>query len=266
MTCTDVRSTLLRGEVPSGAAADAHLGDCAGCSALVASGGALAAALGTEPTPSADYAELYTSLKQEVADERGIRGFLRSRSTATRVVALAALIVALAVYVVVFKPRSDLADAPRGRMIAVMVSFGALAFGSIVVALRPVHAPTLPARIGRLLLVGGLAAVVGFAIAPAVGETAILDGGEHFSRMAMSCFMFGSMLALPLLALGCLLDRGGDLVGGRLLLAGGAAGLSGNLFLELHCSLQLPAHYLAGHASVVVGMLIAGLFLATIRR
>ncbi len=265
--CRDVRALLVDGTVPSGEAVEAHLKDCPPCAELVADEAKLATGLGTEDEPTeSEMDALLTSVKHEVSRETGGRAWLRSRATTTRLGLAVGAIAALAALVVVASPRADLATASRARLISAMALYGALAFGAMVVALRPLHRPAPANRAGRLLIVAGLAAAAGFALAPSFAGTPLFETGDGFAGAAMACFMFGSVLAVPLLLLGWALDRGGYLVGSRLLLAGAAAGLAGNLFLELHCAIALPAHLMLGHVTVVLALLGAGVGLSLVGR
>jgi len=267
MTCTDLRAILRRGEAPSGPAVQAHLDDCAACAALVDDDAALATALGVEDEPTdEELSTLLTSVKHVVGAEVGPRAFVRSRPTPIRLALATAALVGVAGLVAVLTPRADLATMSRLRLIAAMTGYTALAFAAMQVALRPLSQPAATERTGRLLIVAGLALATGFALAPLASGASITDLGMGFGSMAMDCFGFGSMLALPLLGFGWALDRGGYFVGSRLLLLGAAGGLAGNLFLELHCDILLPAHLLAGHVTVVVALLAAGVALSLGRR
>jgi predicted anti-sigma-YlaC factor YlaD len=263
MNCRDLRVVLRRGEVPSGAAVDAHLADCEACRELVQDEAALARALGDEADPTdEEITSMLTAVRQELAAETGPRAWLRSRATGVRLVISVAVLAAVAGFVAVASPRGDLAEMPKLRLIAAMTIYTGLAFASMRVALRPLSQPAAPEKLSRLLIVAGLATAVGFALAPMAHGIPITRLGMAYGPMVTACFLFGSVFAVPLLVLSWALDRGGYFIGSRLLLAGAAAGLAGNLFLELHCDIQLPAHLLMGHATVVVALLAVGLALS----
>lgn len=267
MTCDDLRAILKRGEVPAGPAVDEHLKDCAPCAELVDDEAALARALGdeAEPTPT-EMDSMLTSVKLSVRQEVGPRAYVRSRSTNVRRALAGGALAGVAAFVAIASPRGDLATMGKLRLVAAMTLYSGLAFAAMHVALRPLTKPSGPDGPGRLLVVAGLATATGFALAPLASGESLTATGMSFAPMVASCFGFGTVFALPLLVLGWALDRGGYLVGSRLLLAGAAAGLAGNLFLELHCDVQLPAHLLMGHVTVVVALLGAGLGLSLLGR
>ncbi len=267
MSCSDVHGALLRGEVPTGPGADAHLRSCDACAALVDDEGALAGALGAEDDPSPDdMAALLSSVKSAVERETGARAWARSRSTPARLVGALAAVAALAAVVATGSPRGDLAEMSKLRLLSAMVLYGGLAFACLLVAMRPLQRPSLAPSAGRGLIVAGLAVAVGFALAPAASGLSLWSASPTLVPEAMTCFAFGAALAVPLLGVGWLLDRGGYAGGGRLLLAAGSAGLAGSLFLELHCDMQMPAHLMLGHVTVVVALLGGGLILSTLQR
>lgn len=263
MSCTEVRAALLNGEAPTGPGADAHLRECEACAALVDADASLAGALGPEEEPPPDeMAALLTSVRAAVGQETGPRAWARSRPTPARLLAALVLLAAVALFVVARSPRADLAEMSKIRLVAAVVLYGGLAFASMLVAMQPLQRPALPWRVGRALIVTGLLVAVAFALTPAATGLSLLPGGAPVLRPAVTCFAYGVALSAPLLAIGWLLDRGGYTGGGRLLFAGGAAGLGGSLFLELHCSMQLPSHLVLGHVTVVVALLGGGLLLS----
>ena len=267
MNCGDIHALLRAGEAPQGEAADEHLRGCEACAELVDDEAALARALGDEDEPAtAEMDSILKTVREAVALEVGPRAAMRSLSTPVRLALSLAALVGVAAFVAIASPRGDLATMPKLRLLAAMTLYTGLAFASMQVALRPLSKPAGASRLGRLLVVAGLATAVGFALAPVAAGESLTKTGMMFGPMVVACFGFGSMFALPLLVLGWALDRGGYLVGSRLLLAGAAAGLAGNLFLELHCDIQLPAHLLMGHTTVVVALLGAGLGLSLIGR
>ena len=90
--------------------------------------------------------------------------------------------------------------------------------------------------------------------------------GADFWPRAWRCLAFGTVTALPLLAVLLMTDRRDRIGTARGVLAAATAGLAGNLLLMLHCPLVDRAHLVAGHAGVgVVFLLVLGIALRLAR-
>jgi len=204
-------------------------------------------------------------LLARLAAERGIGAWARSRTTAVRRGSWAVLLVVGAVAV---SKRPDLAHYPLSYLAPAALAFAGLALWAALWALRPLHRPA-PHRLQVGLLSAGLAvAPLVFALLPeaygAAGASSPVP--PEALPTAWECFIFGTLAGAPFAAVGWLLDRGGLVAGGRLLLMSLAAAAVGNLLLLLHCPNTDPVHLLAGHASVMVPPLGVAAFVAAWRR
>lgn len=205
--------------------------------------------------PMADADALFAALEQQVeASEKKPAGWLKSRSTPTRrLIAFGAF--ALVAAYAVMSARDDLGSYPIEQLV---VSIGALLVllgMSLVLAIRPLHEPALPTwKLGSLAGAAVLATVA-LAFLPGLGETT--PAGASLFAMASPCMYMGLALGLPVYAIARIVDRGTRLAG---VLAASAAGLTGNLFLQMHCPIDDPGHGLVGHASVVA-IFVGGAFL-----
>ncbi len=205
----------------------------------------------------------FSALSAALNRESGLRAWLRSRSTRTRHVLMGVTTLGTILAVLKFSVRPDLSEA-AGRVTAALLIYGCAAGGAITLALRPLHRSGWPRNIAGIVLAAGIGGALGLALLPIVSGQPLPGPTGAVAGSAMNCFVWGTILSAPLLALGWLLERGGDNLVGRLLLTGGAAGLVGNLYLECHCPAQSPNHMMLGHVTVIFGMLALGLLLAFI--
>jgi hypothetical protein len=216
-----------------------------------------------ESTPDPGSRDLLRGLRSQLERERGWRGRLRSLPTPLRLAACLAAVVAVALAVVATVRRGDLADYPAGPMAGSLALFAALVVVAARLFLRPLQARQ-PGR-GRILwwaLVGLLFPLALYLLPEAhhlVHEhpESFEGRGADFWPRSFRCLAFGTLTALPLLALLLLADRRDRIGFSRAALAAAAAGLAGNLVLMLHCPLVGRAHLITGHATVALIFLVA---------
>jgi len=214
----------------------------------------------------ADIAETsFGTLKEALGRETGLRAWLSSRSTRTRITTMVLAIVATSLAVLRFSAREDLADS-SGRVTVAAIIYGCAVIGALSVAMRPLHRPGWSVGVARLVIAAGLGGAVGLALLPLAQGIPMSSPDLPFADGAATCFVWGKVLALPLLALGWLMQRGGTNVSGRLLLIGGAAGLAANLYLEVHCPVHDPDHLVMGHVTIIFATLLVGFLLSLIGR
>jgi len=268
-SCDDTRAHLARGETPTSVAAVAHLDACDACATLTAGGGRLGRALAgldESEMPQLDLSALAESVTARIADERGPVAWLRQLATPVRF-GLATLVLAMVALAAVYlTPRIDLAVYPLGRMLMIVAAYVAVALVGLAWAVRPLHRAG-PRRVvlAAVVLAGGLLPWV-VALLPRVAalHPASVEGvGAEFLPRAGACFLFGTVLALPILAAAWGVDRGGHRGRWRGWLAAIAAGIGGNLVLQLHCPIIHLDHLIVGHATVALVLPVAyGLLLA----
>ena len=114
---------------------------------------------------------------------------------------------------------------------------------------RPLHRPALDGW--RRVAFPALCVVATFGLVLIPGLVGRAGSGVETGLLAHAtpCATYGFALGLPVYALLRLLDRGDSL--GRLH-AACAAGLAGNVVLELHCPIAGNPHRIVGHAMVLV--------------
>jgi hypothetical protein len=196
------------------------------------------------PLPAGELDAMFRDMEGQVkqAESRPTWWF-RSRSTrARRAMALGAFLVVVGVSAL-FTPTSGMAGRPMMPVNVAALAF--LVIASLFVAIRPIHVPALPRWQAHALVALSLLATI--VIAMASGEPTELPGTlwEH----ASPCMYFGLFMGIPVFAVARLLDRG-TMLGP--ILAAAAAGLVGNVALQLHCPIANPPHTMAGHVSVAV--------------
>jgi len=244
VSCEDVRDALLAGRKAEPELV-LHAKDCAQCAELLEDEAALGRSLATAGSDGALDAALWGELDRELGAETGTRAWLRSRPTRLRTaLALGGVLVVAALGLHHLRPNWDVLPSP------VLAAWFLAFVGAAALALRvalPVFDGESPRKRGVLAAAFGLPLVYGFVGAFSFGGAPFV--APRFFANALSCFLYGTLLSLPLVALVWLLDRGG---GSRSRLFAGAAacGLAANTALLLHCPATNPAHLLAGHGTI----------------
>jgi hypothetical protein len=246
VNCVDVREARLRGAVLSPEAAE-HAHKCPICSAdTVEAGGA---------SPELD--ELFRGITSAVDREKGITGWLRSRSTSSRILVAAIWVTVLVALSAIGMPRTAFAPLPVERVVVVFGALAVLAAALLRVGLRPAQTPAPCDRTILALIGAGL-------LLPAV--TAFLPAGAHpFPRYVeytptqatVGCFIIGGLTGVLAILLLRALDRTAHDSRPAGVLAAVTGGVVGNLALELHCPVTAPGHLLLGHATVGVMLVLA---------
>jgi hypothetical protein len=252
MDCPEIRDAFVKGELPTGAAVEEHLRGCTQCSELFLHEAELGRSLAVAASGALPFAdELFAKLEADVAQETGLRAWLRSRPTRLRF-ALAALsvffVVALSGAVL---RRPDFAEYPLARLVLLLGVYAAgilLAFGKELYL--SARRGSLADHVGLLLGALGLPFLIAFAPATEASRHAGPEG-------ALGCFMYGALLTLPTAALLWAFDRDDRPSVRTVCLSAVSLGLSANLVLELHCPSGNTLHLLLGHASLGVAWLAA---------
>lgn len=249
MNCDDIAAQLQRGELPSSEAALAHLEDCAPCAERVAD-----AELG--PSDTAESSEAQAALRRDVAralstDARSTTGWLRSRSTGTRLALGLGTALLFCGLVPLARVRADLAVYPQGRLLLTVAALGGLVGVALSFAIEPVHRAPRPALWRWAWLLSALGVPFAIAAAPIahLGHAASFAGiGDDLWPKATTCLVLGALAALPVLVVLRSIDRREHAASSRALVAAAGAGAAGNLALSLHCPITSPLHLLCGHA------------------
>jgi hypothetical protein len=255
--CNNVQLALRAGTLDE--EQSAHLDGCPDCAGMAAAAKVLSAA---EPPPALDLESALAAVEAEQAGERGLRAWLRSRSSRGRralLIGVSAAIVLAQIAVL----RADLEVHPAGRMTLSLLAFAVLAVVALWTALRPLHQPALRPGVAAGLVLAALAGPAALAALPAahLAHPASTGGvGAELWPRAAACFGYGSALVVPLLLLAWALGRGGAGLRAVAFLVAAGAGAVANALLQVHCPLTEPAHLLLGHATI--GPALAALALA----
>lgn len=202
-----------------------------------------------EPEGTADRQrmdQMFASIERRCEkNDKTVRGFVRSRSTALRRLMVLATLAALGIIGLSMFPLAG--ESIRGSWwFAPLVALSGLLIIAAMMATRPVHKPAF-----RRWQVACLACVtIGAAVLVAFwpgGSAQAAAAGENAGTLAGACMGMGLLLGVPVYALLRLVDRGNAL---GALIAASAAGLAGNFALEAHCPIGTTEHILLGHASV----------------
>jgi len=178
--------------------------------------------------------------------------WVKSRPTwVRRAVALGAAVAVVVVFGAMLLGRGGPAQ-PAAFVAVAVGSMFALLGTSLFLALRPLHRPPLPRWARGALVVTTLVCTCALALfAPHEAPDPTVGLVQHVSP----CLFIGLLVGLPVYGLLRLLDRGG---GNVALLGACAAGLMGDLVLQLHCPHHSLEHLMAAHFGVVL-LFIGGL-------
>lgn len=202
-------------------------------------------------------ADLFGSVQQQIAGERGVVAWLRSRPTSLRALLALGLVAMLAIGTALRWLRPDMAVYPTGRMAMVLASIALLTAIGIGLVLRPLQRPALPAWAGPAMIGAAVLGLLAFYALPIAHEAhpASLQapGMAALIARARPCVVIGLLLGVAVFFALRALDRGGAR---RSLQRAAAAGLCANLVLQLHCPNTAPLHLLLGHFAVLVVLLV----------
>jgi hypothetical protein len=238
----------MTGEVPSGSAVDEHLQVCGHCAELFDNSGALGRRLASAGSKSASSTSVQLAETELLIDgERGLRAFLRSRSTRVRWL-LSLSLPALLLARELVRKRVPWRELGIPRLIGGLFLLGL--FGLVAnSALRPLPIERRAARLRSALAVVAWCLPCILWFAPEAQASADEFSGT-FAWRSLACFGYGSALAAPSFALLWAMDRGVRVPYRVWALAAGSVALLANLILMLHCPITSRAHLVAGHFSI----------------
>jgi len=245
----------MTGGIPSGPLVNEHLKWCPQCAELFQNAAALGRRLASSvrAAPRAGKSQLAVT-EALIANERGVRAYLRSRSTRVRWT-LSLLVPALLLARELMRKRAAWHELGTPRLLGGLLLVGLLGLVTRS-ALRPLPVERRAARLRSALAMVAwcLPCVLWFAPEAQAGA-AELSG--DFTLRSLSCFAYGSALAAPSFAMLWALDRGVRVSSQVWALAAGSVALLANSLLLLHCASTNRAHLMAGHFSIGLVWLVA---------
>lgn len=265
MECADLRAALLSGQAPRGAEVDAHVKSCEACAELLSDDMVLGRELAElargagDHEPSSSVGVDFGGIRAAIADERTLAGWLRSRTSVERVGLLLLVVLGVVAIQLVARRRVDFALYPTVPLLVVIATFSLLIGLAVAACLRPLQeTPLSPWAQRGLLAAGVLMPVLLYAGEPVhTAHPASLAGaGSDLLARAGQCFVYGLVLALPVLVLARLLDRTQHRIVSGALFAALSGGLTANLALHLHCPITHAGHLLLGHASLIAVLVV----------
>jgi hypothetical protein len=207
---------------------------------------------------SMDVDALFGEVSRDIeAAERRPTFWLRTRATwVRRLVAWGAALVVVVVGGVIGL-RGDFAEYPPAYMAAAVGALGVLLLLSLHQALRPLHRPPRPRWQRGAIVALTLAAT--FLLALLSPHDPGAEPSRGLAELGSPCLFYGLLMGVPVYLVLRLLDRRSGPTAP--LLAACAAGLAGNLVLQLHCPHRAPEHLVLSHFTVAL-LFVAGLGLA----
>ena len=207
MDCAEIRQGFLTGGVPSGASVDEHLKWCAECAELFGKARPLGCRLADAvPRTSFDLKGQLLVCESLIASERGVRAFLRSRSTRTRWVLCLALAVAV-LTVELLRKHLPIRELSTSRALLGLLLLGVLAWIAHS-ALQPLPLERAAARRRSLFALVAWSMPCVLCLAPETSLSADGLSSSGFALRSLDCFGYGSALAAPSFALLWAFDRG----------------------------------------------------------
>ncbi len=261
-TCDDVRPLLVAGASLSEAAVLDHLESCEECAARAEASGLLETSFGRGDR---ELRELLIKTETRISMDATASGWLKSRRTWVRALLAVASGTLIFVYVLMWMRRPDFDAYPRERMLLTIGMMLGLMVASLWMGLRSLGRPPLPTWLQRGLTTVGVVAAFLLAAMPSGYLTPQqFVSMELIDVLGTPCFFLGLLFGVPVYALARVLDRGANPFSA--ILAALAAGLTGNLVLDVHCPRSDPTHLLFGHFSVVLVFVLAAGSLSWIER
>jgi len=233
--------------VPSGPSVDEHVVGCPQCAELFRNDAVLGRNLAGVARPLTEPSDQFARVEAALQKERGLRAFLRSRSTRMRWL-LSLSLPALLLLRELGRKRVPWRSLGSWRLLAGVALVALLAL-VLRAALRPLPIERRAARLRSVLAVGAWCLPFLIGVVP----DAQASGQEWTPAFALrcgACFVYGSALALPSFVLLWALDRGDPVPFRVWALGAGVVALVANLILILHCPVTNRVHLVAGHLTI----------------
>jgi hypothetical protein len=202
--------------------------------------------------------QMLSDVQDDVLARPRWRRVLSERSTPERLFFVSIVALAVVAFVLVAGRRADWDAFPLSRRMMSLGGLSILAFGALLIGVGRPDASSSRARLGVFACIcfGTLFAT---ALLPAAHDAthahpeSFEGAGADFWTRAGGCFLFGSLLSVPILILFVLVQRDRISVGAYF--AGAiSAGLVANVGLSIHCPLVNRLHLLVGHASIPIAL------------
>lgn len=205
-----------------------------------------------EPGPGPqELDQLYASVRSQCdANDRTLAGFLRTRATWMRRLLVSAALALIAF--TAWRSLPAIAESARGTPWKMtLAAYLSLLLIATFLATRPLQLPPLAPWKAKAVAAVTVTATLIAALWPRADAAAASSSvtAETPAFMFMACMGMGLLLGVPVYALLRLFDQGNSFGN---LMAAVAAGLAGNLLLNMHCPVHSGPHALFGHASVAV--------------
>ena len=258
--CEGVLERLAQGDDPAEPGIAAHLADCRACAGV-----ATTRAMNASDDAPGELDGLLARIEADLAAETGIRARMRALPTgARRLIAVAAMATA-AIAAGWLTLRADFDVYPPVRLAA---ELGALA---LFTGLLVHHSLDPLMRAGSAAVVAVLVAAmlpwIGavLPIAHQAHPASLAGAGADLAARALGCLTWAALLAVPMLALHWLLERGEGPDRRREALYAAGAALAALLALQLHCPITQRVHLAAGHAPLALVVVLAFVALRRLR-
>ena len=234
---------------------DEHVKWCPHCRELLRNAAALGRRLAAAAGGNLRALDTQLAATESLIDhERGLRAFLRSRSTRMRW-ALSLCLPALVLARELLHRRVPLQSVSTSRLLGGLLLAGLLGVVAHS-ALRPLPIERRAARFrsGLALIAWCLPCVLWFA--PETQANAD-DLSGSLALRSLACFAYGSALSAPSFALLWAFDRGVRVPFRVWALGAATVGLVANLILLLHCPITNRTHLVLGHFSIGLAWFLA---------
>jgi hypothetical protein len=242
--CEQVQGWIEQGETETlSPDFEEHLAQCEVCNTLVQG-------RASDDAMALTWADMNSVLQRE---RRSLLSRVRVLATPWRYGLAITLMLGWALGEFAMHRRADFDVYPRFMLFAVWGAFAGLAAAMMIAALQPLHRAEGPSKRTAALLGFAVALPVLVGVLPQPHGAPVVEGS--FAALASNCFFYGLLVSVPVLLGLWLLSRTGVNVSGRVLLGTAAAGLVGNLALQIHCSIANAAHQICGHGPVLIFLL-----------
>jgi hypothetical protein len=196
---------------------------------------------------------LFERVAEDVAAEQGLRARMRGLSRSQAGMLVVGLGLGLVGGWLAFAPRADFSHYPMLRLLLETGALALLAASAGWSFVTPLSRAEPSANRLRIRMLAHLLVAVAIVSAPPahMAEPYVSMGtGSKLLPHALSCLAVGSSVAIPVVVLMWLVDRGGRSEAMRWLAPLGAW-MAGMAALQLHCPILTHEHQWAGHFAVL---------------